>query len=371
MKHDTLFVGLDVHKGSISIAVARAGSPEAAQDLGKIPNDVSKLWRKLLLLEPVGRLVCVYEAGPLGYGLARWLKSKGVACTVIAPSRTPKAPADHVKTDRRDAAKLAVLMRAGMLVPIYVPEESSEALRDLIRARSDAKKAQLVARHQLSKFLLRHHRIYLDGVHWTTRHRLWLEQVVFDRLALQETLIDYRHEVDHLTDRIRRLDALIERLTPELPKPQQELVTALQSFRGIKLLTAASIATELGDLKRFKHPKQLMSYLGLVPSEYSSGNKTVRGAITKTGNTHVRRLLIEATWSYRLKPRVSRLLRWRSAKVAEGVKQIAWKAQGRVHSRYLRLLVRGKPKNKALVAMARELAGFLWAAAQQPRLIAE
>lgn len=371
MKQDTLFVGLDVHKDSISIAVARGGSTEPAQDLGKIPNETSKLWKKLALLEPFDRLVCVYEAGPLGYGLVRWLKSKGVACTVIAPSRTPKAPADHVKTDRRDAAKLATLMRAGMLVPIYVPEETSEALRDLIRARSDAKKAQLVARHQLTKFLLRHHRIFDQGVHWTTRHRLWIEQVVFDLPALQETLIDYRHEVDHLTDRIRRLDALIQRLAPELPQRQTQLVAALQAFRGIKLLTAASIVTELGDLKRFMHPKQLMSYVGLVPSEYSSGNNIVKGAITKTGNTHVRRLLIETTWSYRLKPRVSRLLRWRSAQVAEEVKQIAWKAQDRVHSRYVRLLARGKPKNKVLVAMARELVGFLWAAAQQPHLIAE
>lgn len=371
MKQDTLYVGLDVHKATIALAVARGGSTEAAQDLGEIPNDTARLWKKLSLLEPVSRLVCVYEAGPLGYGLVRWLKSKGIACTVIAPSRTPKAAADRVKTDRRDAAKLAVLMRAGLLVPIYVPEVASEALRDLIRTRSDAKKAQLVARHQLSKFLLRHGRTYCQGTHWTTRHRLWLEQLVFDQPALQETLIDYRHEVDHLTDRIRRLDAHIERLAPQLPEPQQELVAALQAFRGIKLLTAASIVTELGDLKRFAHPKQLMSYVGLVPSEYSSGNSTVRGPITKTGNTHVRRLLIEATWAYRLKPRVSRLLRWRSAKIAEGVKQIAWKAQDRVHSRYLRMLGRGKPKNKVLVAMARELVGFLWAAAHQPRLLAE
>ena len=371
MKHDTLFVGLDVHKGSISIAVARGARSEPAQDLGTIPNEISKLWRKLVQLEPVERLVCVYEAGPLGYGLARWLKSKAVACVVIAPSRTPKAPADHIKTDRRDAAKLAVLMRSGMLTPIYVPEESSEALRDLIRARTDAKKAQLVARHQLSKMLLRHHRIYTKGAHWTTRHRLWLEQLVFDQPALQETLIDYRHEVDHLTDRIKRLDALIEQLAPNLPQAQRELIAALQAFRGIKLLTAASIATELGDLKRFAHPKQLMSYIGLVPSEYSSGARQVRGAITKTGNTHVRRLLVESTWAYRLKPRVSRLMRWRSKDVAEGVKQIAWKAQGRVHSRYMRLLGKGKPKNKVLVAVARELVGFIWAAAHQPQLLAQ
>ena len=371
MKQDTLYVGLDVHKDSISIAVARGGSTEPAQDLGQVPNETTKLWKKLALLEPFDRLVCVYEAGPLGYGLVRWLKSKGVACTVIAPSKTPKASADRVKTDRRDAAKLATLMRAGMLVPIYVPEECSEALRDLIRARADAKKSQLIARHQLTKFLLRHHRIYAQGVHWTTRHRLWLEQVVFDHAALQETLIDYRHEVDHLTDRIRRLDALIERLAPELSRPQTELVTALQAFRGVRLLTAASVVTELGDLKRFSHPKRLMSFVGLVPSEYSSGNNTVRGAITKTGNTHVRRLLIETAWAYRLKPRVSRLLRYRSAKVDEGVKQIAWKAQVRVHSRYGRMLARGKPKNKVLVAMARELVGFIWAAAQQPRLVAQ
>jgi transposase len=371
MKQDTLYVGLDVHKQSISIAVAAGGSAQPALDHGKIPNEFSQLWKKLLLLEPVGRLVCVYEAGCMGYGLCRWLRSKGVACEVIAPSRTPKAPADRIKTDKRDAAKLAVLMRAGMLVPIYVPPPESEALRDLIRARGDAKKAQLVARHQLSKFLLRHNRIYAKGVHWTTRHRLWLEQLTFDLRAEQETLIDYRHEVDHLTDRIKRLDRVIAELVPTLSRQQRELVEALQAFRGIKLLTAVSLVTELGDLKRFAHPKRLMSYLGLVPSEYSSGDRTVRGAITKAGNTHVRRLLIEATWAYRLKPRVSRLLRWRSAKVDESVKQIAWKAQDRVHSRYNRLLTRGKPKNKVLVAMARELTGFIWAAAQQPRLIAD
>lgn len=357
MKSVTKYVGLDVHKETIAIAVAETGAEPRC--LGEIRNDVGELLKRLSKLGERSDLSVAYEAGPTGYGLQRHLRRLGIHCQVIAPSRTPRASADRVKTDRRDALKLARCLRHGELTPIRVPSERSEALRDLIRARDDAKKAQLIARHQLSTFLLRHERIYRNGSHWTVRHQQWVHQLEFDQDALQRVRDDYLHEVERLSERVERLSAAIEELAPHID--EAHLVKSLQALRGFKVLTSASIATEIGDLRRFKNPRQLMSYLGLVPSEYSSGASKVRGRITKTGNSHVRRLLVEAAWAYRYKPRVGRTLRWRSKDLPPELRQIAWKAQVRLHTRYVRMLARGKSRQRTLVAMARELVGFVWA----------
>jgi transposase len=357
------FVGLDVHKDTIAVAVAEAGSGEPPRDLGEMPHDVPRLLKRLDGLAPRAALAVAYEAGPTGYGLCRHLRKVGIACEVIAPSKTPRHSGDRVKTDRRDAAKLARYLRSGDLTPIRVPSERTEALRDLIRARGDAKQAQLAARHHLSTFLLRHDQRYKGKSHWTQLHLQWIHSLEFDQEALTRVRNDYLHEVERLSERVERLSQDIEELATQIE--EAPLVQALQALRGVKTLTAAAIAAEIGDLRRFASPRKLMAYLGLVPSEYSSGSSVVRGRITKTGNRHVRRLLVEAAWAYRYKPRVGRTLRWRQRELSVEVRQIAWKAQCRLHHRYVRMLGRSKTPQRALVAMARELCGFIWAIAQK------
>jgi len=286
-------------------------------------------------------------------------------CIVIAPSLVPKQAGVRVKTDSRDAMKLARFLRSGDLTAIHVPDASTEAMRDLERAREDAKNAERVARHQLSKFLLRQGKRYV-GTTWTDKHMAWVRTLPFEQEA--RVLVDYVHAVEEASARVMRLDKDIAQLVESWSlKP---LVQALQGLRGVRLLTAVVLAAELGDMARFAKPAQLMGYLGLVPSEHSSGESTKRGGITRTGNTHVRRVLVESAWAYRFKPALGPRLRKRNEPLSQPVRAIAWKAQLRLHGRYARMLARGKNKQQTVTAVARELAGFVWAIAHQNELLA-
>ena len=363
------FVGLDVHKESIAIAVAESDA-SAPQLVGEIPSDtahVIKALRKLARGAGGGTIRCCYEAGPTGFGLCRSLRAEGFDCSVIAPSLVPKQAGDRVKTDSRDAVKLARFLRSGDLTAIHVPDASTEAMRDLERGREDAKNAERVVRHQLSKFLLRQGRRYA-GTSWTDKHMAWIRALPFEHEAHHRVLVDHVHAVEEASARVARLDKDIAELVESWSlKP---LVRALQGLRGVRLLTAVVIAAELGDMARFAKPAQLMGYLGLVPSEHSSGETTKRGGITRTGNTHVRRILIESAWAYRFRPALGPNLRKRNQPLSQSVRAIAWKAQLRLHSRYTRLLARGKNKQQTVTAIARELVGFVWAIAQQRDLLA-
>lgn len=358
------FVGLDVHSQSIAIAVGESdgGMPE---DLATIPNDTALLLKRLRKLGP---LKCCYEAGPTGFGLYRDLRAAGVDCVVVAPSLVPVQSGDRVKTDRRDAIKLARFLRSGDLTPIYVPDQGTEAMRDLERSRDDAKKAERVARQQLGKFLLRQGRRYEGKSTWTTEHLRWVRTQQFEHEAQQRVLVDYLKTVEDASTRVAQLTKDIAELIDSWSLAP--LVKALQAFRGIQLVNATIIAAELGDLTRFKSAPELMGYLGLVPSEHSSGESKRRGRITRTGNGHVRRALVEAAWAYRYRPSMSFEIRKRNEGVAPGVKKIAWKAQHRLHGRYQKLMSRGKTKQKTIVAVARELAGFLWSLGRQEQLLA-
>jgi len=367
MTDSTRFVGLDVHAKTIAIAVAEEGRSEPKY-LSTVANDISRLLKSLDRLGPRTDLHCAYEAGPTGYGLQRELVKAGIRCEVIAPSKMPKASGDRVKTDRKDAIRLAHFLRSGDLVAIHVPGEACEAMRDLLRSREDAKRAQLRARHQLLKFLLRHGRRWPKS-NWTRDHHEWIEQQTFDHTAQNRVLQEYLQAVNESSARIARYDKLLAELVPETE--QAELIGALQAFRGIQLLTAASIAFELGDVRRFGSAKKLMSYLGLTPSEDSSGDRIRRGSITKAGNSGLRRLLVESAWAYRHTPREAYRLKKRAEGVAPGVRKIAFDAQVRLHGRYKRLLARGKNKQMTLTAIARELAGFIWAAAHEEVLLVD
>lgn len=368
MSRIAFFVGLDVHKDTIWIAVARSGN-EPPQPLGEIPHDVPKLIKRLERLGKRERIHCAYEAGPTGYGLCRRLRAEGFACDVIAPSKTPCPVGDRVKTDRRDAELLARFLRSGDLSIVDVPTEGMEALRDLVRCRADAAKALLSARHHMSKFLLRRGRVWKDGrCHWTHKHMEWLRSQEFELEAHRLVFNDYLAEIQHLVDRVHDLEVRLADLATRCERA--EMVRALQAVRGIQLLAATTLVAELGDLRRFPSPKKLMGYLGVVPSEYSSGSHVHRGRITKTGNGHVRRLLVEAAWAYRHKPNISRHLKKRAEGVAPEVQRIAWRAQKRLHHRYWSMTARGKSPPRTIVAMARELAGFIWHIGQQDVLIA-
>ena len=358
------FVGMDVHAESISVAVAEAGGE--VRSLGTIPNKWESIRKLMGKLGPVEGLKVCYEAGPTGYVLYWQLTHLGVPCEVIAPSLVPKKAGDRVKTNRRDAEKLARCYRAGDLTPVWVPDEAHEALRDLVRAREAAKKDQLKARHRLGKFLLRHGQ-KPDGLKaWTKQYLEWIKtNVRFKQAALEATLADYLEEVDHVAQRIVRLEKAIDEAVKAAPERTRAVIEALQALRGVAQTTAATIVSELGSLSRFENARQLMGYSGLVSREYSSGNRTLRGAITKTGNAHLRRVVMEAAWAYQHRPNVTGYLlrRQKSLVLSEEDKQIAWKAQQRLHKRYQKMTQRGKNKNQTVTAVGRELLGFIWAIA--------
>jgi transposase len=349
------FVGLDVHAENIAVAVAETGGE--VRSLGNIPNR----------LESVGKMKCCYEAGPTGYVLYWQLTQMGVACEVIAPSLIPTKAGDRVKTDRRDAEKLARCYRAGELTAVWVPDAAHEALRDLVRAREAAKKDQLRHRHRLGKFLLRHGKRPTDaGTAWTQKYLNWIRtHVRFEQPALEATLTHYLEEVDHAAERIAKLEQAIDEAVAQAAPEIRVVIEALQALRGVAKTTAATVVCELGSLTRFQSPRQLMGYSGLVSREYSSGNRIQRGAITKTGNAHLRRVLVEAAWTYQHRPnaRGPVLRRQQSLNLSEEAKRIAWKAQQRLHKRFTALAARGKNHNQIVTALARELLGFVWAIA--------
>ena len=354
------FIGLDVHADTIAVAIAKPSGE--VRSVGVIPNrpeSIRKLVKKLGRVEPLR--VC-YEAGPTGYVVYWQLTALGVRCEVVAPTLVPVKAGDRVKTDRRDALKLARSYRAGDLTAVWVPDAAHEALRDLVRAREAAKKDQLRARHRLGKFLLRHGRRPSTPMNaWTQTHLTWVKTVHFEHAAQEATLLDYLHEVEHMADRLERLERAIDEAVKTAPERMRAVIEALQALRGIALVSAVTIVAEVGELSRFTTPRQLMGYSGAVASEDSTGTRVRRGAITKTGNAHLRRVVIEAAWAYRYRPAVGATLRKRQAAASEEVKAIAWKAQHRLYARYRHLTARGKCKQETVTAIGRELLGFIWA----------
>ena len=360
MKEKVRFLGLDVHAETIAVAIAEPDGE--VRSLGTIANRTESIRKLLKKLGPVEQLKACYEAGPTGYVLYWQLAELGVRCEVIAPTLVPMKAGDRVKTDRRDAERLARSYRSGDLTPVWVPNEGSEALRDLVRAREAAKQDQLRARHRLSKFLLRTGQRPAAGVKaWTQAYVNWVKQIHFTQAARESTLLDYLHEVEHMAERVKRLEQAIADAVQVASPQMQEVVRGLQALRGIAQISAVTLVAELGELSRFASARQLMGYSGAVPSEDSSGQRTRRGSITKTGNAHLRRIAIEAAWSYRLRPGVGPALRKRQEGVSEEIKEIAWKAQHRLHKRYTRLAAAGKDQRKIITAVGRELLGFIWA----------
>jgi transposase len=356
----TRFVGLDVHAATIAVAVAE--SDGEVRSIGTIPNEPEAVRRMVQRLGPAECLRACYEAGPCGYVLYWQLAELGVACQVVAPTLVPVKAGDRVKTDRRDAERLARSLRSGDLTAVWVPDAAHEALRDLVRAREAAKRDQLRARHRLQKFLLRHgHRPPAGTKAWTESYRRWIAALRFEQPAQEATRLDYLTEVDHAHERIARLERAIDEAVDTAPAPMRAVIEALQALRGIAKVAAVTIVAEVGKLARFARARQLMGYSGTVASEHSSGARVRRGGITKTGNAHLRRIVVEAAWTYRHRPRVGNRLRQRQAGQSDTVRAIAWKAQHRLHSRYRRLLGRGKSKQQVVTAVARELLGFIWA----------
>jgi transposase len=360
MKNKVRFLGLDVHAETIAVAIAEPDGE--VRSLGTIANRAESIRKLVKKLGSAEQLKACYEAGPTGYVLYWQLAELGVACEVIAPTLVPMKAGDRVKTDRRDAERLARSYRSGDLTAVWVPDEGSESLRDLVRAREAAKQDQLRARHRLSKFLLRMGQRPAVGMKaWTAPYMAWVRQVHFTQVAREATMLDYLHEVDHMSERVRRLEQAITEAVKLATPAVQEVVKGLQALRGIAEISAVTIIAELGSITRFDTPRQLMGYSGAVPSENSSGKRTQRGSITKTGNAHLRRIVVEAAWSYRLRPAIGPRLRKRQEGVSEPIKEIAWKAQVRLTKRYARLAAAGKDQRKIVTAVGRELLGFIWA----------
>jgi transposase len=355
------FVGLDVHAETIAVAVAETNGE--VRSLGTIPNRAESLGRLIGKLGSRASLRVCYEAGPTGYVLYWQLSELGVACEVVAPTLVPVKAGDRVKTDRRDAEKLARCYRAGDLTAVWVPDAAHEALRDLVRARLAAKRDQLRARHRLSKFLLRHGQRAPEGIAaWSSRYLDWVRSKVrFEQPAQVTTLLDYLHEVEHAAARITRLEQAIDAVLPTLPTTMRAVIDGLQSLRGVAKVSAVTLIAELGQLSRFAHPRQLMGYAGIVSREHSSGERIRRGAISKAGNAHLRRVVVEAAWSYRHRPAVGSTLAVRQKNAPATVTALSWKAQHRLHARYVRLIGRGKSKQQTVTAVGRELLGFIWA----------
>ena len=362
MNKRIIFIGLDVHKETVSIAIAEHN--KEPRSLGKISNNPEAIYKVMRKLGPFKRLKVCYEAGPCGYVIYRQLSKLGIECLVVAPSMIPKKPGVRVKTDSKDATMLARLLRSNDLAPIWVPDERHEALRDLSRAVEAAQGDLLRARHRVRKLLLRQGVCKPEGMSsWTYRHQRWLHSVKLPHANQQVVLREMMLTVEQAQERRQRLEAELKHSVEF--SPLADLVRAWQCLRGIKVISATRLAAELGDIRRFTNPSQLMSYVGLVPSERSSGSRERRGSVTKTGNAHVRHVMVQAAWHSRHPPSLSAELRRRQRGQPEQVKAIAWKAQDRLHRRFRRLVGRGKPRQKAVVAVAREMLGFVWAIAQE------
>src|SRR4029450_3084344 len=359
----TLFIGLDVHKETIAVAYGSEEREAEVVFLGTIgtrQGDLDKLIRKL---QSKGKtLHFVDEAGPCRYWLYRYLSKKGLKCWVVAPSPIPKNAGDRVKTDRRDALQLARLLRAGDLTPIYVPAVGDEAVRDLVRAREDARRDGKAAKVRLKAFLLRPDIRSEGRATWGPAHLRWLAKVVCPTPAQQIVFQEYVRAVSEHTERLQRLEAELQTLVQTWR--WAPVVEAIQALRGVQFTVAVTLIAALGDLSRFDNPRQLMSYLGLIPSEHTSGERRRQGAITKTGNAHARRVLVEGAWAYRSPAKASRHLQLRVEKVPKAIQDISWKAQVRLCKRYRRLVARGKQVNQVVVAIAREMAAFVWAIAR-------
>jgi transposase len=364
VKHSITFVGLDVHKDSIAIALADDGRDGDVRLYGSIDGDTAALDKTIRKIRRAGvELRFVYEAGPCGYEIYRHLTKQGFHCAVIAPSMTPKKSGVRIKTDRRDALSLARLYRAGELTPVYVPREDDEAMRDLVRGREDAVNATRTARQRLSALLLRHGFRYTGRKAWSVAHLRWLADIKMPHPAQQITLQEYIHSIEENSERVDRLTEQILKLTPTWR--MAPVVHAFQALRGVAPIVATTMVVEVGDLRRFENPRQIMAYLGLVPSEDSSGQTTKRGGITKTGNGHARRMLIEAAQTYGVPAKVSRVIRERQEGLPRVIKEISWKAQVRLCGRFRKLMARGKSRNRTVTAIARELSGFMWAIARE------
>lgn len=356
-------VGLDVHKDSIEVAFIDENGE--ARNYGKIKNDLSALEKVIRRLHSKGprELKFVYEAGPCGYGLFRHLTGLGFECVVVAPSMIPKRSGCRIKNDRRDALNLCRLFRAGELTPVHVPTPEDEAMRDLVRARDDAKSTEKKAKQKLKAFLLRHDLRFNGRSYWSQAHMNWLADLKMEHPAQQIALQEYIDELKESMQRVARLTEQIRILLPEWNKAP--IVEALQALRGVRLVSAVIIVSEIGDFRRFKNAKELMTYLGLVPSEYSTGDQVKRGGITKTGNRFARKALVESAWSYRMPARVSKVLLKRQEGLPQAVRDISWKAQVRLCARYRRFRAQGKSQQVTVTAIARELAGFVWSIAHE------
>ena len=364
MKKHITFVGLDVHKNSINVALAdgdRNGDVRYYGAIGGTIDDLDRLVKKLA--SPSRELHFVYEAGPCGYDIFRSLTDKGYACAVASPSHIGKKPAERIKTDRRDALMLARLHRAGELTYVFVPRAEDEAMRDLTRAREDAIKAQRIVRQQLGGMLLRLGFRYQGRTAWTPSHFRWLADQKMPTPSQQVVFQEYIHAIEETTKRVERMTQQIAILVPSWR--MAPVVKALHALRGVSLIVAATMIAELGDLTRFENPGKLMAFLGLVPSEHSSGQKKRQGVITKCGNGHARRVLIEAGQAYSYQARITPLLLKRQEGVSKAVKDIAWKCQVRLCARFRRLSAKGKNRNTVVTAIARELAAFMWSIAKQ------
>jgi len=362
MKAITLYLGLDVHKDSITLALAEPTPKGEIRLFGTITNDLHALEKALTRIRkahPGAHLEVAYEAGPCGFGIARRLKQLGVPCLVAAPSLIPKQPGAPFKTDKRDARTLARLLRAGELTAVYVPEPTDEAIRDLCRARTDAVDDLRRCRLRLKAFLLRHGYRYQGKANWSQPHMRYLRELVLPHPAMKAVLEEYLQGIDAAQARVERLEAsMLNLLESWRLKPA---VQALMAMRGFQLVAAMVTVSELGDIHRFAHPRQLMTYLGLVSREDSSGPRQRLGKISRCGNGPQRWMLTECAESYLLPPKVSKELSRRQEGQPAEVRALSWKAQHRLHLRFTRLLARRLPRNKAKVAVARELCGFVWA----------
>ena len=366
MQDNILFIGLDTHKEYSTVAVSLDGREHPIEFIGKIKTNkqaYQKLCRQLLSKYLGATLHFVYEAGPCGYWIYRMLSSMGYACYIVAPSLIPKKPGDRVKTDKRDAIMLCELLKQGNIDPIYVPEPDDEALRDLSRARERAMHDLNDARYQLKALLLRNHIVYDGKANWSLKHLRWLTELVLPHPAQQLVLQECIQVIHERNARLERLDTELDHQARQWR--YYPVVKSIQAMRGIRLLTAVGLITELGDLSRFDNPRKLMSYVGLVPSEHSSSNKRHLGAITKAGNSRARRLLTESAHSYRYAAHISTDLQKRQENLSKEVIDIAWQAQTRLCRRFQRLQHKGKHRSVIVAAIAREIIAYVWAISRE------